>query len=268
MRISFIGTGNMASAILHGLIRNGREPSTLCLYNRTPQKYAAFAARGAVPAPTMKDALEFGELIILAVKPQHFPTVFAEIQQTGVSLCGKTFLSIAAGITIETMEQNLGKIAIIRAMPNTPLQVGAGVTALCKNDLVEDAVWQEAQAVFGVSGEVIILPEDAFAGIISLTGSSPAFVFRFIQALADGAQSQNIGLPTEVCVKLAAQVVLGSAQLLLQSEQTPSELIRAVTSPGGTTEAANRVLEEGGFAPLMEQAMTACTARAHELAKK
>lgn len=267
MRISFIGSGNMTSAIISGLMREKETLSAFCFYDHTPQKYAAFLEKGANSAATLRDALEFGELIVIAVKPQHFAGLYEEIRQTGVSLAGKSLLSIAAGITIASMEQALGKLPIIRAMPNTPLQVGMGITALCKNDLVTPETWTAAQELFAVSGEVILLPEDAIPGIIPLTGSSPAYVFRFIRAIADGAAALDPYLNEEEKIRYAALSVLGSAELLLKDGRSPEALIRAVTSPKGTTEAANRVLEEGGFTQLVADAMDACHKRAIELSK-
>ena len=267
MHISFIGSGNMTSAIVEGLIRSGRDLSSLCFYDHTPQKYASFQAHGAHGAATLTEALNFGELIVIAVKPQHFAGLYDEIRATGVCLAGKTLLSIAAGITVASMESALGALPIIRAMPNTPLQVGMGITALCKNRRVSDEVWAAAQDLFAVSGEVIVLPEDAIPAIIPLTGSSPAYVFRFIQAIADGAAETAPYLTEAERIRLAAEAVLGSAALLLQDGRSPDALIRAVTSPKGTTEAANRVLEAGGFAPLVGDAMKACYDRAVELSK-
>lgn len=267
MRISFIGSGNMTSAIVSGLISAKADLSPLCFYDHTPSKYAAFVQSGAHGALTLAKALEFGELIVIAVKPQHFAGLYEEIRQTGISLAGKSLLSIAAGITIASMENALGELPIIRAMPNTPLQVGMGITALCKNERVADDVWEAAQALFAVSGEVVLLPEDAIPGIIPLTGSSPAYVFRFIRAIADGAAALDPYLNEDEKICLAAKAVLGSAALLLNDRRSPEALIRAVTSPKGTTEAANRVLEEGGFAQLVESAMDACHARAIELSK-
>lgn len=267
MHISFIGSGNMTSAIVSGLIQSGRDLGNLCFYDHTPQKYASFLEHGAHGAASLKDALTWGELIVLAIKPQHFAGLYQEIYAADVALCGKTLISIAAGITIASMENALGALPIIRAMPNTPLQVGMGITALCKNHRVSDEVWEVAKDLFAVSGEVIILPEEAIPAIIPLTGSSPAYVFRFIQAIADGAVETAPYLSEEERIRLAAEAVLGSAALLLRDGRSPEALIRAVTSPKGTTEAANRVFEAGGFAPLVSDAMEACYNRAIELSK-
>lgn len=267
MRISFIGSGNMTTAIVSGLIRSGRDLSSLCFYDHTPAKYAPFLEQGAHGADSLTDLLSFGELIVIAVKPQHFAGLYEEIRAAGICLEGKTLLSIAAGITIASMENALGPLPIIRAMPNTPLQVGMGITALCKNDRVNDEMWETAKDLFAVSGEVIILPEDAIPAVIPLTGSSPAYVFRFIKAIADGAREMAPYASEEERIRLAANAVLGSAALLLQDGRSPEALIRAVTSPKGTTEAANRVFENGGFAPLVADAMEACYNRAVELSK-
>lgn len=267
MRISFIGSGNMTAAIVSGLIGNRQSLRDCCFYDHTPAKYATFLQHGAIGAATLQKALEFGEIIVLAIKPQHFAGLYQEIRETGVSLQGKTLLSIAAGITIASMEGALGVLPIIRAMPNTPLQVGKGITALCKNERVKEEAWTAVQALFAVSGEIVLLSEDAIPGIIPLTGSSPAYVFRFIQAIADGAAPLQTGLTEEERIRLVAEAVLGSAALLLQDGRSPEALIRAVTSPKGTTEAANRVLEEGGFEKLVANAMSACYRRAIELAK-
>lgn len=263
--ITFLGAGNMASAIARGILSTDSDPK-ICLYDTDKSKYLPFEGSLVTTADTLAAALAYGELIVLAVKPQHLPSLFEQINASGVSLEGKTIISIAAGISIERITTALGKLPIVRAMPNTPLIVGAGVTALCPNELVSEDVYRQAEAIFSTAGKVIRLEEDRMNKIIAVTSSSPAYVFRFVKAIADAAKADGFAdLEDEVLWKLVSDVVIGSCKLLAESGQSPDELIRMVTSPGGTTEQANLVFEARGFEQIIADAMTACTKKAESM---
>lgn len=264
-RISFLGAGNMASAIARGILSVDSAPN-ICLFDTDTSKYLPFAGSPVQTADTLADALSYGEYIVLAVKPQHLPSLFEQINQTGGSLSGKVIISICAGISIARITDALGELPVVRAMPNTPLIVGAGVTALCPNALVSEEVYREAEAIFSAAGKVIRLEEDRMNKIIAVTSSSPAYVFRFVKAIADAAKADGFGdLEDEVLWKLVCDVVVGSCKLLSESGKSPDELIRMVTSPGGTTEQANRVFEERSFEQIVADAMTACTKKAESM---
>lgn len=264
-RITFLGAGNMASAIARGILATDSD-SKICLYRRDKSKYQAFAEGSVRFADTLAEAVDFGEYIILAVKPQQLPSLFAQINETGVALDGKVIVSIAAGIPIARISEALGELPIVRAMPNTPLIVGAGVTALCPNSLVSVDIYRAVERIFAAAGQVIRLEEDRMNKIIAVTSSSPAYVFRFVKAIADAAKADGFAdLEDEVLWKLVSDVVIGSCKLLSESGQSPDALIRMVTSPGGTTEQANRVFEERGFEQIIADAMTACTKKAESM---
>lgn len=263
-RITFLGAGNMASAIARGILSVDAKPQ-ICLYDTDRSKYLPFEGK-VKTAETLAEALDYGEFILLAVKPQHLPVLFEQMKASAISLDGKTIISIAAGISIERIVSALGDLPVVRAMPNTPLIVGAGVTALCPNELVSEAVYREVEAIFTSAGQVIRLEEDRMNKIIAVTSSSPAYVFRFVKAIADAAKADGFGdLEDEVLWKLVSDVVIGSCKLLSESGQSPDALIRMVTSPGGTTEQANRVFEERSFEQIIADAMTACTKKAESM---
>ncbi len=261
--VTFLGAGNMASAIARSLLTNPSPRYEICLYDTDRSKYRPFAAEPVLLAKNLKEALSFGKLIFLAVKPQHLPGLLTEIATSNIDLTGKTFISIAAGISIAKLTEKLGDIAIVRAMPNTPLLVGAGVTALCANSLTDEDAYRQVEAIFAAAGQVIHLEEAKMNQIIAVTSSSPAYVFLFIKAIADAAAADGFSdLSPEVLWRLVADVVSGSCKLLTESGKSPDDLIQMVTSPGGTTEQANRVLKEKGFCQIIADAMAACTRKA------
>lgn len=264
---AFIGAGNMAFAIIGGLTN---KDSALCvpledviLFDANKAQYDKFAD-GFTVAENIKEAVEKGDIIILAVKPQNYPDVLAEI--SGINLSDKVIISIAAGISTDYICSKIGECAIVRAMPNTPLLVGKGVTALCHNDRVSNESFELIEQVFAASGITFRLDESDMNKICAVTGSSPAYVFLMIKSICDGAKAQ--GIESEDIYKSVCSMVIGSATLALVSDKTPDELIRMVCSPKGTTEQAMRVFEEENLHDTVIKAMDACTKRADELAMK
>ena len=257
-KLAFLGAGNMAFAIVGGLMN-----ADITVYDKITSQYDKFdsSVKRAVSAP---DAVRNADYIFLAVKPQNFPELLLELRESGVSSDGKTFVSIAAGISCESICRGLGKqVAVIRTMPNTPLLIGKGVTALSRNELVSDSVFDEIRTLFSVLGKTLVLPEDKMNAVIAATSSAPAYVYYFIDAICKEAKAEGIDTPellTAVCA-----MVSGSAEMLMSMEKTPEELIKMVTSPKGTTERAMNVLYEEGFADTVARAMQACTERAEEL---
>lgn len=263
--IAFIGTGNMAFAIIGGLTNKDSAlsvaPENIILFDANKVQYEKFGSGFAI-AESIGDAVKKADIIVLAVKPQNYPDVLSEIN--GHSLDGKIIISIAAGISTEYICSKVGSAAVVRAMPNTPLLVGKGVTALCCNDMVNPSDFDLAEKVFSASGMTFRLNECDMNKICAVTGSSPAYIFLMIKAICDGAKAQGIAgedIYTAVC-----NMVIGSATLALSSDKTPDELIRMVCSPKGTTEQAMRVFEESSLEDIVIKAMDACTKRADELA--
>ncbi len=271
-KIAFLGTGNMAAAIIRGMFA-AKLPfagSDLVLYNRTPAKYAAFADLSPVIAPDAAEAVRLADVVFLCVKPQNFSELLTPIRESGVTLDGKVFVSIAAGISTEAVGGMLGQnCAVVRCMPNTPLKIGMGVTAVCRNALVSDEDYELVCGIFSAAGIVMRLEESQMNTVICVNGSSPAYFYYFIDAMVKSAKAQ--GLECENLVEAVCRTVIGSAEMMLRADAegtTPAELIRAVTSPKGTTERAMNVFAEADAAAVIDRAMRACTDRAEEMGKQ
>jgi pyrroline-5-carboxylate reductase len=266
-RVGFIGAGKMASALAQGLCQSGFTTG-----DRIVASDVAAAARQAFTAQTRArtvasnaEVLAHSDIVVLAVKPQQFRPVLGEIK----SHVGPQHLvvSIAAGIAVETMAAVLGRDRrLVRVMPNTPCLVGSSASAFCLGGAAsaEDArlVARLLDAV-GISFE---LPEPLLDSVTGLSGSGPAFVCLVIEALADGGV--KMGLPRDVSLKLAAQTVLGTARMVLESGEHPAALKDAVASPGGTTIAGLHELERGALRGCLINAVEAATIRSRELGRQ
>ncbi len=263
--ISFIGTGNMAFAIIGGLTSKTSSlpvpKSQITLFDANTAQYDKFDGDFNIAA-TIDDAMK-SDIIFLAVKPQNYATVLSEIY--GIDLGGKILISIAAGISTEYIENAVGTCAIVRTMPNTPLLVGKGLTALCRNKNVSDEDFDLVEKIFAASGNTIRINESEMNKIIPATSSSPAYVFLFIKAICDAAEAQ--GLKCDDIRSAICDAVIGSAYLAKESCLSLDELIRMVTSPKGTTEQAMNVFYNEDFTGIVKQAMDACLKRADELSR-
>lgn len=257
--IAFLGAGNMAGAIIGGL--SERDGIHISLYDINPAQYARFEGRGYTFHSTAAEAVEGADYVVLSVKPQNFAELAGMIR--GTRLFDKVFVSIMAGVTIARIVGLLGEVPVIRTMPNAPLMIGMGVTALTRNGLVSDEDFEFAKGMFSSLGEVLVLDEPHMNAIISVTASAPAYVYALIRAICDGAAEQ--GFDSENMLGIVCHMVEGSARMLRESGKSPGEMIRIVASKGGTTEAALAVLEERGFEEAVREAMLACTRRADEL---
>ena len=256
-RFAFIGAGNMASAIIGGLTDKtaaGAVPEAqITLFDKNPAQYDRYGT-GFVRASSAADAARDADIVVLAIKPQNYAEVLDELGRTDTH--GKIFISIAAGISTAFVETYLGSdAAVVRTMPNTPLLIGKGVTALCRNKNVSDAQFDLVEHIFASRGATLRLDEADMNKIIAATSSSPAYIFLMIKAICDGAAAEGI------------RCVIGSAELALRSNKSLDELIRMVTSPKGTTEKALEVFYAAGFEKTVAAAMDACTRRADELAQ-
>jgi pyrroline-5-carboxylate reductase len=262
--IGFIGAGKMATAMIQGLLRSGlTTPDRIAasdpfLTSRRTLSQATNITLHETNAPVVA----FAEVLVLAVKPQIMPEVMAELRPLLSSR--HLVISIAAGITLSQLTQGLGnQCRLVRVMPNTPCLVGAGASGFClgPNATAEDSALVER--FLGTGGVAFALPEKLLDAVTGLSSSGPAYVAIFIEALSDGGV--RCGLPREVATVLAAQTVLGTAQLLLQEKLHPGMLKEMVTSPGGTTIAGLHALERGAFRAAVMDAVQAATARATEL---
>ncbi len=258
-RYSFIGAGNMAYAIIGGMSAD----KDITVYDKLVSQYEKFNGR-VKTAPSAPAAVEKADYIVLAVKPQNFKEITAEIRESGVALDGKTFVSIAAGVSCESICRGLGReVAVIRTMPNTPALIGKGVTAVSRNRLVSDEAYNEIFEMFSSIGEAFELPEDKMNSVIAVTSSAPAYIYYIIDCICREAASQGLSSPE--MLKMICAMVKGSAEMLERSDKTPAELVKMVTSPKGTTECAMQVFYNGGLDKMISEAMKACTKRAEEL---
>jgi pyrroline-5-carboxylate reductase len=209
-----------------------------------------------------RDVASASDVLVLAVKPQMMPALLDEIRQSVTEK--QLVISIAAGITLKRLAEGLsGAIRLVRVMPNTPCLLGASATGFAGGPAATAADVALVERLFGSVGRAFPLPESALDAVTGLSGSGPAFVYVMIEALADGGV--RMGLPRDVALALAAQTVLGSARLVLETNQHPAVLKDAVASPGGTTIAGLHALERGGFRAALMDAVEAATKRSMEL---
>lgn len=265
MKIGFIGAGNMATAIIGGLVGSGFEKKDIYVYDVFAEKLLSFKEKGLSVSDSALSLAKDADIIVLAVKPQQYGEVIEGI--ASAASMDKTFVSIAAGITIEYVRRKLNIDApVVRVMPNTPLLLGKGATAISPSDNVSDEAFELVRGMFECSGVVEILPENLMNAVISVNGSSPAYIYLFAKAVCDSAEAQ--GINREVAMKLFTSVLEGSAEMLRSSGDDPDTLIQKVSSKGGTTIAALERFYANNFTNVVDDAMKACTKRAEELARE
>ncbi len=264
MNIGIIGAGNMASALAGGLISSEIiRPDELAISDKNPSNLTKWQSCGVFTTEDNAEVLKNSEIIIFAVKPNILPIVLDEATSYTDN---KIFISIAAGVTIETIEKVLGENAkIIRAMPNTPARVNCGMTVITPNNNIADDELKIAEKILSGVGSVIVLDEKYINVATALHGSSPAYIYMLIDAMADCGV--KYGIPKDISLKLAAKAVEGSAKMVLETNEHPQVLKDAVCSPGGTTIAAVLELEKNGFKNAVSQAIDACVKKADDMSK-
>lgn len=265
MRISFIGAGNMAGAIIKSIIKSGKVLSSdVYLYDKISDKMQEYVSLGCNACQTVKSACDASNVIVLAVKPQDYTTLLHDIKSNAKDLDSKTFVSIAAAISTEYICKTLEvSCPVVRVMPNTPLLLGVGATAISRNSFVSDKNYTKICTLFASSGIVCTLPEEQMNSVISVNSTSPVYVYMLAKAMIDGAVEQGLDLKNST--DLVYQTILGAAKMLKTSGFTPEQLIKMVASPSGTTEAAIKSLENNNFNKIIYDAMVACTDRANEI---
>ncbi len=266
MKISFIGGGNMGEAILSAIIAKGlSSPNEITVsdINETRRNYLTEKYGVSVTSDNLV-AIVGTELIVLAVKPQTLPVLLGEMK--GKLKSGQLALSIIAGATIKTISDGLKHNQIVRSMPNTPAQIGEGMTVWTSTPEVSASQKKQAKAILGVMGQESFVEDEKYLDLATaISGSGPAYVFYFVESFVEAAV--KIGWTPEAAEKLAVQTLIGAAHLLQKSGKKPADLRRAVTSPGGTTAAAIEQLEKGDFTGLITKAVEAALKRAQELGK-
>lgn len=264
MRLGFIGCGNMATAMMKGIIANHIVSKEDILGADLSEAMLTKAKNdlGINVTSDNREAAKQAEILVLSVKPQYYEAVIDEIKDVVNET--QLIVTIAPGKTLEWLDNQFGKkVKIIRTMPNTPALVGEGITGACCNANVTSLELEQVVAVLKGFGKCEVVSEHLMDVVVSVSGSSPAYVFMFIEAMADAAVAD--GMPRAQAYEFAAQAVLGSAKMVLETGRHPGELKDMVCSPGGTTIEAVRVLEEKGMRSAVFEAMKACTKKARGL---
>jgi len=275
-KVGFIGTGNMGGALLRSIVRynkealknspDGRELFSVSAFDINSELLKRLAEEtGIIEETSAKNLAKNCDIIVLAVKPQYCDNVLKEIKPAITEK--KIIVSIIVGLSTQYFKSVLGSHArVVRTMPNTPALVGEGMTLISWDDSVNDEERKAIIKLFNCSGRVEELEESLMSEVTALTSSSPAYVFILIEAMADAAVKS--GIQRKLAYRLAAQAVLGSAKMVLETGKHPAELKDMVCSPAGTTIEAVAALEEEGFRNAIIKAMDQCTKKAREIGKK
>ena len=267
-KIGFIGCGNMGSAMLEGILKSGiyTKENIFCSTKSESSK-KALSEKFGINITDNIGVTKNSDILILAIKPQFFSEVIKEIKNYIKE--GSIIVSIAAGISIEDIEDMFGifsyGLKIIRTMPNTPALVGEGMAAICMNKNITESELKEVQNIFNSFGKCEILDEKYFHAFIALCGSSPAYAYMFIEAM--GTAGIKAGIPANKSYILAAQSLLGTAKMVLETGEHPAILKDKVCSPGGTTIEAVSILENMGFRKSIIEAMEACEKKSKKMQK-
>lgn len=262
--IGFIGCGNMGKAMISGILEAKKcGPDEVTASSAHPQTAARLQEEFGISAA--EDNLSVAaraDILFLAVKPQQYRNVIREIRETRKE--NQIVVSIAPGKTLAWLEEEFGgPLKLVRMMPNTPAMVKEGMTGVCANKYVTEDELAEVRDICGGFSRTEVIPERLMDVVTGVSGSSPAYVFLFIEAMADAAVAE--GMPRAQAYQFAAQAVLGSAKMVLETGMHPAQLKDMVCSPGGTTIEAVRVLEEKGFRSAVFEAVRACVRKSREL---
>ncbi len=269
----------MASAIIAGITSENNPSaipmSDIILYDKCLEKTAEYQRLGAGLASSVEQAVELSDCIFLCVKPQNFSEVLPSLD--GVpNVESKLFVTIAAGISMQTVSDATRGACVVRVLPNTPIFVGKGVSAICSTENVSSDDLDFIRNIFASSGSVLFIDEAQMNRIIGVTSSSPAYVFAFIKAMLEGASDQGLvkspenpdGIDERLILNSICDTIIGAAELMKASDIAPDEQISRVASKGGTTERALTELERYNFREGVVSAMKQCTKRADELGNK
>ena len=267
-KISFIGGGNMAQALISGLVSCGVKPSLITVADPSSEAREQLAVKGlntVDPTTDAKAAVIDADIVVLAVKPQVMKAVVSSFAD---ALDKQLVISVAAGLSTEILSGMLsGYGNIVRAMPNTPAMIQMGATGLYGTDNISAEQKQLATAVMEASGLVMWVEDEAHMhAVTAVSGSAPAYMFYFIEAMVDGAVA--LGLDKEQASALAMQTMLGAAKMAMDSEDAPAELRRKVTSPNGTTQAAIESMQANDISRQIVEAMQACYDRSQSLSEE
>ncbi len=264
MKLGFIGCGNMASAIMSGIISNGllQADEIIGADVFAPSKEKAKETLGIQIAESNVEVVQKADAFVLSIKPQFYAQVIAEIKDYVKE--NQIVITLAPGKTLKWLGEQFGKpVKIVRTMPNTPAMVQEGMTAACASTSVTTEELAYVCDILKAFGDVEVVPEKLMDAVVAVSGSSPAYVFMMIEAMADAAVAE--GMPRNQAYKFAAKAVMGSAKMVLETGKHPGELKDMVCSPGGTTIEAVKVLEETEFKGSIMQAMEVCAEKSRSL---
>jgi pyrroline-5-carboxylate reductase len=264
MKLGIIGLGNMSGAILGGILKNGvltAADITGAEVNESRRNEMG-EKFGIRVTGSGREAADGADIVVLAVKPQVYEQAVGELKDAVSKDC--VVISIAPGKTVKWLTELFGReLKLVRCMPNTPALVLEGCTGVCRNELVSDEEFAQVLKLLNSFGKAYEVEEKQMDAVVAVSGSSPAYVFMLIEAMADAAVAE--GLPRAKAYEFAAQAVLGSARMVLETGKHPGELKDMVCSPAGTTIEAVQVLEERGLRAAVMEAMRVCAERSREL---
>lgn len=261
--IGCIGTGNMGSAIISGLVSSAGGGNVVCYDSDPVVLEKTCTTYSAVKAASTEDLCRRCDVVIIAVKPDTAVSVIREIRPF---VEGRILASIVAGLSLDTIRDALGAAQkIVRVMPNTPALVGEGMTVLSPGSETGAADLAKIEAVFSVLGKVLVLPEKMMDAVTAVSGSGPAYVYTLIHAMAEGGV--KMGIPRDKALILAVQTVLGAATMVAESGEEPLTLRGRVSSPGGTTIDAVHVLERAGFSGIVMDAVASAAEKSKKLGR-
>ena len=264
MKLVFIGAGNMGSAIIEGILRKQYLPADALFVSRKhPEKGSALAQKGVHILADNTSLVQAVDAVVLAVKPVYVPEVLDEVRE---ALSGKLVISIVAGWTCEMLSEALPETArFVRVMPNTPLSVGEGMTLISSRCTCTAEEFAFTQGIFAAAGKVAVVEDRVFTPANGISGCGPAFVYAFIEAIADGGV--RYGVPRALAYELAAQTLIGAAKMVQETGAHPGALKDAVCSPGGTTIEGMYALEKGGMRAAVMDAVGATVEKTIRLSK-
>lgn len=267
MKLGFIGAGNMGGAIIRGYIKkNPSQAENVYILCSAPQRTKKTAEEmGVKAAESLEDLVERADIIVMAIKPNKFGELLPQVKEAmEKSKEEKKVISIAAGITLNDLREGLPlETKIIRVMPNTPATVNEAMTAVCLGETVDEAFQNEALRLFESCGKAEVVSESLIHAVIGASGSSPAYTYLFIEAIADGAVAE--GMPRKQAYQFAAQAVLGAAKMVLETKKHPGELKDEVCSPGGTTISAVLAMERMGLRAAVIEGVRECCKKSKEM---
>ena len=267
MKIGFIGTGNMGTALIKGYLAvHPEEKKSILAFDKDEDKLNALADRfGITGCEDLEAIMNLSDAVVLAIKPNIFDAVLPDVGRYYRQ--GQILVSIAAGISIEYIEKlvNRENVRIVRVMPNTPAMVNAGMSALCRNQNISDVEFEPVIELFRSVGKAEVVPEALINTVIGVSGSSPAYTYMYIEALIDAAVEN--GMDQEQAKIFAAQAVLGAAKMVLETGVDPVTLRENVCSPGGTTIEAVKALQNNGFHDNVAEGFNAAVAKSKVMTK-